>query len=258
VSSLIDRQQPISRSTTPEPILVMRLKAGDADAFEELVRTTGGRLLAVARRFLRDEEAARDAVQETFVSAFRAIQTFDGHSQLSTWLHRIVVNASLMRLRTRQRRGEQSLEPLLPTFTDEGQHAETVMSWTECPERALEQKQLRAIVREGIGELPDSYRAVLVMRDIEGLSTQEAADLLGISENALKLRLHRARQALGTIVRRRLAVGAATAVGASARTPASAPATRRAPKPIAPALVRRAAATWRDRFAAEAIPAAAM
>jgi RNA polymerase sigma-70 factor (ECF subfamily) len=251
VSSLADLQQPASRPTTPESILVMRLKAGDADAFEELVRTAGGRLLAVARRFLRDdEEAARDVVQETFLSAFRAVQSFDGHSQLSTWLHRIVVNASLMRLRSRQRRGEQSLEPLLPTFTDEGQHAEAVMSWTECPERALEQKQLRAIVREAIGELPDAYRAVLVMRDIEGLSTREAADLLSISENALKLRLHRARQALGTIVRRRLTVGAARA--------ASAATTRRAPKAIAPALVQRAAATWRDRFAAEAIPAGAM
>jgi RNA polymerase sigma-70 factor (ECF subfamily) len=249
VSSLADLQQPTSRSTTPESILVTRLKAGDPDAFEELVRTAGGRLLAVARRFLRDEEAARDAVQETFLSAFRAIQTFDGHSQLSTWLHRIVVNASLMRLRSRQRRGEQSLEPLLPTFSEDGQHAEAVMSWTECPERTLEQKELRAIVRAGIGELPDSYRAVLVMRDIEGLSTQEAADLIGISENALKLRLHRARQALGTIVRQRLAVGAAASVPA---------ATKRAPKAIAPALVQRAAATWRDRFAAEAIPAAAM
>jgi RNA polymerase sigma-70 factor (ECF subfamily) len=241
---------------TPESILVTRLKAGDPDAFEELVRTAGGRLLAVARRFLRDEEAARDAVQETFLSAFRAIQTFDGHSQLSTWLHRIVVNASLMRLRSRQRRGEQSLEPLLPTFTDEGQHAEAVMSWTECPERLLEQKQMQAIVRQGIGELPDSYRAVLVMRDIEGLSTQEAADLLGISENALKLRLHRARQALGTIVRQRLAVG--KTVGTASAAGVAAKATRRSPKAIAPALVQRAAATWRDRFAAEAIPAAAM
>ena len=89
MSSLADLQQPTSRPCTPESILVMRLKAGDADAFEELVRTAGGRLLAVARRFLRDEEAARDAVQETFLSAFRAIQTFDGHSQLCTWLHRI-------------------------------------------------------------------------------------------------------------------------------------------------------------------------
>ncbi len=250
MSSLADVQQSTTRSSTPEQMLVMRLKAGDAEAFEELVRTAGGRLLAVARRFLRDEDAARDAVQEAFVSAFRAIQTFDGHSQLSTWLHRIVVNASLMRLRTRQRRAEQSIDPLLPSFTDDGQHAETLMSWTECPERALEQKEMRIVIRAAIGELPDSYRVVLMMRDIEGLSTLEAADALGISENALKLRLHRARQALGTIVRRRLSGSAAEAT--TVRRPAKAAST------AAPTLVRRVAATWQDRFAGAAIPVAAM
>jgi RNA polymerase sigma-70 factor, ECF subfamily len=205
VSSLADVQQPTTRYSTPEQMLVMRLKAGDAEAFEELVRTAGGRLLAVARRFLRDEDAARDAVQETFVSAFRAIQHFDGHSQLSTWLHRIVVNAALMRLRTRHRRAEQSIDPLLPSFAEDGHYAEPVTSWTECPERALEQKELLAVMRAAMAELPESSRVVLMMRDIEGLSTQEAADTLGISENALKLRLHRARLALGTLVRGRLA-----------------------------------------------------
>jgi RNA polymerase sigma-70 factor (ECF subfamily) len=245
VSSLADVQS-LPRYSSPEQILVDRLKAGDAEAFEELVRTAGGRLLAVARRFLRDEEAARDAVQETFFSAFRAIHRFDGHSQLSTWLHRIVVNASLMRLRTRQRRAEQSLEPLLPTFGEDGQQIEPVMSWTECPEQLLAQKETRAIIRAAIGELPDSHRAVLLMRDIEGLSTQEAADVLGISENALKLRLHRARLALGTIVRTRLG-------GAAAPAPAA-----RSVKAISPALARRVAATWQDRFAGVAIPAAAM
>jgi RNA polymerase sigma-70 factor (ECF subfamily) len=245
VSSLADVQSS-TRYSTPEQILVTRLKAGDAEAFEELVRTSGGRLLAVARRFLRDEEAARDAVQETFLSAFRAIHNFDGHAQLSTWLHRIVVNASLMRLRSRQRRAEQSLEPLLPSFAEDGQHLEPVMSWTECPERALAQKELRAVVRAAIGELSDSYRTVLVMRDIEGLSTQEAANMFGISENALKLRLHRARLALGTIVRTRLDGGAA-------RKPAA-----RSARATAPALARRVAATWQDRSAGAAIPVAAM
>jgi RNA polymerase sigma-70 factor (ECF subfamily) len=231
-----------SRIETPEQILVRRLKAGDGEAFEELVRTCGGRLLAVARRFLRDEEAARDVVQETFLSAFRAIQGFDGHSQLSTWLHRIAVNAALMRLRVRQRRAEQSIEPMLPAFADDGHHAEPVMSWTDCPERALEQQQMRAVVRAAIGELPDSYRTVLLMRDIEGLSTREAADILGISENALKLRLHRARQALATVVRTRLGIGAKATASASRPLPA----------------MPRAAAMWRDRFAGAATPAAAM
>ncbi len=250
MSSLPDVQQSTTRYSTPEQMLVMRLKAGEAEAFEELVRTAGGRLLAVARRLLRDEDAARDAVQEAFVSAFRAIQTFEGHSQLSTWLHRIVVNASLMRLRTRQRRAEQSIDSLLPSFTDEGQHAETVMSWTDCPERTLEQKETRAVIRAAILELPESYRIVLMMRDIEGLSTLEAAEALGISENALKLRLHRARQALATIVRRRLSSSAAEA--ATVRRPAKATFT------AAPTLARRVAATWQDRFAGAAIPVAAM
>src|SRR5262245_49666803 len=98
--------------------LVTRLKAGDETAFAGLVRTLGGRLLAVARRVLRDEDLARDAVQDAFVSVFRAIRGFDGESQLSTWLHRIVVNAALMRLRAQRRRPEQSIEPLLPVFDE--------------------------------------------------------------------------------------------------------------------------------------------
>jgi RNA polymerase sigma-70 factor (ECF subfamily) len=156
---------------------------------------------------LGDEEAARDAVQDAFLSAFRSLKAFDGNAQLSTWLHRIVVNAALMKIRTRQRRPEQPLEPLLPAFADDGHHAEPVASWEGSPERALEQQQLRAIVRAAIAELPETYRVALLLRDIEGLSTNEAALALGITDNALKLRLHRARQALTTLLQQRLGNG---------------------------------------------------
>ena len=185
--------------------LVARLKAGDEAAYEEMVRSLGGRLLAVARRMLRDEDAARDAVQESLVSAVRAIHGFDGHSRLSTWLHRIVVNAALMRIRSRQRRPEQSIEPLLPRFMEDGHHAEPVTSLGDSAERLIERAETRALVRAAIDELPESYRVVILMRDIEDMSTAQAAAAFGITENALKLRLHRARQALGTIIRRRLA-----------------------------------------------------
>jgi RNA polymerase sigma-70 factor (ECF subfamily) len=185
--------------------MVRRLKAGDEEAFEELVRKLGGRMLAVARRFLKDEDLARDAVQDAFLSAFRAIRTFDGHSQLSTWMHRIVVNAALMRIRSRTRRPEQSIEPLLPRFAEDGHHAEPIDSLALSAEQTLERKQVRHLVRQAISELPETYRTVLLMRDIEELSTREAADALGVTENALKLRLHRARQALGTLIRSRLA-----------------------------------------------------
>jgi len=178
--------------------LVRRLKAGDEDAYATLVRTMGARMLGVARRFLQDEELARDAVQDAFLSAFRSIQSFDAQSQLSTWLHRIVVNASLMKLRTRRRKPEQSIEPLLPAFDEVGHHASPVVPWTESAEHALVRAETRARVRRAIDELPETYRTVLLLRDIEELSTREAAEALGIGENALKLRLHRARQALAT------------------------------------------------------------
>src|SRR5688572_12499994 len=92
-----------------EPDLLERLRSGEEGAYEELVRRYGGRLLAVARRFLPVEEDARDAVQDAFLSAFRGLASFEGQAQLSTWLHRIVVNASLMKLRTRRRKPEQSI-----------------------------------------------------------------------------------------------------------------------------------------------------
>jgi RNA polymerase sigma-70 factor (ECF subfamily) len=198
---------PITSEGTPaagDP-LVAKLKAGDDAAYEELVRRHGGRMLAVARRFVRDDETARDVVQDAFLSAFRAIRGFDGHAQISTWLHRIVVNAALMRLRSRQRRPEQSIEPLLPTFQEDGHHVEPVVSWADAGDRLLERLETRTLVRAAIADLPESHRVVLMMRDIEDLSTKEAADALGISENAVKLRLHRARQALATLIKQRLA-----------------------------------------------------
>jgi len=179
--------------------LVRRLKAGDEDAYATVVRTLGGRMLAVARRFLQDEDLARDAVQDAFLSAFRSIHAFDGDAQLATWLHRIVVNAALMKLRTRRRKPEQSIEPMLPAFAEDGHHAgRPVVAWTASAEEALLRREARERVRAAIADLPERYRTVLLLRDIEERSTREAADLLGITENAVKLRLHRARQALAT------------------------------------------------------------
>jgi RNA polymerase sigma-70 factor (ECF subfamily) len=189
-----------AETTAPADVdLIRRLKAGDEDAYAAVVRTLGGRMLSVARRFLRDEEAARDAVQDAFLSAFRGIHAFDGEAELATWLHRIVVNAALMKLRTRRRKPEESIEPMLPAFAEDGHHAtRPVTAWAMSAEQALLRRETRERVRAAIAELPESYRTVLLLRDIEERSTREAANLVGVSENALKLRLHRARQALAT------------------------------------------------------------
>jgi RNA polymerase sigma-70 factor (ECF subfamily) len=175
------------------------LRAGEAAAFEELVRAETGRLLAVTRRILPTEEDARDAVQDAFLFAFRSLDRFQGHARLSTWLHRIAVNAALMRLRTRRRKHEESLEPLLPTYLDDGHHAERFAQWDD-PVEKIEQAENKALVRRLIGELPDAYRTVLLLRDIEGLDTEETAKVLDTTPNAVKVRLHRARQALRTLL----------------------------------------------------------
>jgi RNA polymerase sigma-70 factor (ECF subfamily) len=180
--------------------LLAALRTGEPGSFEQLVRTHGGRMLAVARRLLSSEEDARDAVQEAFLNAFRNIDRFEGQALLSTWLHRIIVNVSLMRLRSRKRKPEESLDHLLPAFRDDGHFAERFDSGSEPADQRLARQQEQTAVRAAIDELPDHYRTILLLRDIEGMSTQEVADQLGITPNAVKLRLHRARQALRTLL----------------------------------------------------------
>jgi RNA polymerase sigma-70 factor, ECF subfamily len=127
---------------------------------------------------------------------------FEGGCQLSTWLHRIVVNAALMRLRSRRRKPEESIDVLLPAFKEDGHHVEQFTEWTTPADQLLERQETRATVRACIDELPDNYREVLVLRDIEELSTQEVAQMLSVTTTAVKVRLHRARQALSTLLRK--------------------------------------------------------
>jgi RNA polymerase sigma-70 factor (ECF subfamily) len=184
----------------PEADLLPGLRSGDGEAFESLVRQYCYRLLAAARRILCNEDDAREAVQDAFLSAFRAIHTFDGSARLSTWLHRIAVNSALMKLRRRVRKPERSLEPLLPTFFEDGHQIDPPAPWEEGADRALERQETRALVRSCIEQLPESYRTVLVLRDLEELDTEETAQLLGLSVGVVKTRLHRARQALRTLL----------------------------------------------------------
>src|SRR5438552_1595244 len=137
-----------------EAALVAGLRRGDNEAFELLVRTFGGRLLAVARRMVRNEEDARDVVQTAYLSAFRGLDTFAGGCQLSTWLHRIVVNAALMKLRSQRRKPEESIEELLPAFQDDGHHVEQFSDWTTPADQLLEKAETRATVRGSRGRDP--------------------------------------------------------------------------------------------------------
>ena len=192
--------EPLRTAVESEDDLLAALRAGDGAAYEQLVRQYGGRLLSVARRIVGNEEDARDAVQEAFVSAFRHIGSFEGGARLSTWLHRIVVNMALMRLRSRRRKPETALDELLPAFQPDGHHAEQFQAWGDSAHDLLERAETRSVVRAAIDELPDTYRIVLLLRDIEDQETNEVATILGITPNACKIRLHRARQALRTLL----------------------------------------------------------
>lgn len=189
------------QSAEDEAGLVARLKAGDARAFEQLVRREGGRMLAAARRLVRDEAAAHDCVQEAFVSAFRHIGDFEPRASIGAWLHRIAVNAALMRLRKQRRLAETPIDDLLPSFDADGWRRDDLVEVPDDdPESELMRRRTAEFVRAKIDLLPDAYRTALLLRDLEGWSTREAADALGIAEGAMKVRLHRARAALKRLI----------------------------------------------------------
>jgi len=171
--------------------LLERIRAGDMTACDDCVLVHSPGIYRLALRLMRDPSDAEDVVQETFLSAFKGIDRFDGRSGLSTWLYRIAFNAAMMRLRRRR-----------PEFVpvDETQEAdgdlpipEAMVDWCLLPEQELVRAEAREEMERAIGELPPKLRAVFVMRELEELSTEETAQALGLSEQAVKTRLHRAR-----------------------------------------------------------------
>jgi RNA polymerase sigma-70 factor (ECF subfamily) len=170
-----------------EAELVTRLRAGDHAAYDEIYRTHAGMMLAVARRFFASPDDAAEAVQDALVSAFRSMAAFEGTARLGTWLHRITVNACLMKLRRRKR------SRLVPLDVD------AVAGPAGC-DTAVSQAETCTRVRAGMDQLPEAYRAVIRFRDLDGLDTDETAARLGVNRGAVKTRLHRARQALRVIL----------------------------------------------------------
>lgn len=183
-----------------EADLLPRLRSGDEDAFAHLVRQHAGRMLTLARRFLHSEDDAADAVQDSFLSAFKALDRFQENSSLATWLHRIVVNTCLMKLRSQARRKSYSIEELLPTFDDTGHHGDAVARLSGNAFEQLATAETKTQVRACINQLPEDYRTILVLRDLEELDTDQTAAILGLNPGAVKTRLHRARQALRTLL----------------------------------------------------------
>jgi RNA polymerase sigma-70 factor (ECF subfamily) len=171
-----------------EAHLVARSQAGDRLAFEELVRRHADRLYAVVLRFVADADEAEEVTQETFLRAWRSIDKFELRSQFFTWLYRIGINEAKRRAERRPSTGTVSSIDDTPI--------EEAPDWSEAPEFRAEQGHLRRVLEDAVRALPLEYRAPLILRDVEGLSTKEAADVMELREAAFKSRLHRARLAV--------------------------------------------------------------
>ena len=168
-----------------------------ADVDEEaLVRTNIGWMLGLAERLLRDREMAEDVVQDAFIRAFKGLAGFEGRSSIESWLHRITVNVALSKLRQLKRLAEQSIDQHLPEFDQFDCRVEMPWSRLATVDEIVESRDTLMRIDEAVDQLPDAYRVVLQLRDIEEYATSEVADLLDISESNVKVRLHRARAAL--------------------------------------------------------------
>ncbi len=174
-----------------EASLVEALKRGDPEACACMIKQYAPRVYAIAIRMLNDPDDAEEVLQETFISACKNIQKFEERSALGTWLHRIATNAALMHLRKRKRR-EVSLDEPIETQGGDDVYRE-VQDWTFSPDDHAMNSEIRDILEKAIAELPETLRTVFVLREIEGYSTEETAQILGISVSAAKVRLHRAR-----------------------------------------------------------------
>jgi len=178
--------------------LVLRVQKGDYAAFEELVLRHSDKTYALAMGMLRNSADAEDVVQTTFLNVFQRLNTFRGDSAFTSWLYRIAANNALMKIRKNKREPVDSIENMLPSFTENGLHAHPMVgAWSQrSADKLVDDKKLSKALEDALGKLPPQYRVVLLMRDVDGLSNEEISDVMGLSIPAVKSRLHRARLAV--------------------------------------------------------------
>jgi RNA polymerase sigma-70 factor, ECF subfamily len=187
-------------SETDDRALLDKAVAGDAEALEALMGRHAGRVYRLAYGITRNPADAEEVVQDVFLTVVRKGGSFEGQATLATWMYRVTMNAALNRRRGKRRELEVSLEEHLPTYTEDGHRAGDrsglLVDWSSTPEERVLSGESRRVLENAIDSLPDHYRAVLVLRDVEELSNEEVASIVGDSLASVKSRLHRARMAL--------------------------------------------------------------
>lgn len=177
-----------------------RARGKDEAAFEELVSRYEDKLYRLAMRFVRNETDAQEILQDAFLSAWRNLPTFEGRAQFGSWMYRVTVNAALMLLRSRNRHPEVTVDDVEPASLNqavmESGQMRSNADWSQRPDDQLQSDELRQHIAVSVDALPEGLRTVFLLRDVDELSTEDTAELLGLSIPAVKTRLHRARLAL--------------------------------------------------------------
>lgn len=195
----------MTRHTEAELALIERLRAGDSSAVNDLSAVYGPKIYQLAFRYMKNREDAEEVAQDVLLKVFKKIEAFRGDSALSSWIYRITFNAAMSRLRNSKfsRPFEVSDDAPMPGSddADRGYASRDVPDWSSMADEMFLRRQMRARLEDAMKDLPPIYRIPVVLRDIEGLSTEEASQILEVKAQTLKSRLHRGR----LILRERLA-----------------------------------------------------
>ena len=188
----------VQQMSNQEELLLEKSKAGDVEAFEKLIEIYQKKIFNLAYRMIGNFDDANDLAQETFIRVFRSIASFKGQSAFSTWIYRITTNVCLDELRKRKNKKEMSLDAEIQL--EDGEMKRQIMSDDPLPDEVAERDEIRSIVSGAIDSLPEDQRLVITLRDIQGLSYDEIADVLDCPSGTVKSRINRARQALKNVL----------------------------------------------------------
>jgi RNA polymerase sigma-70 factor (ECF subfamily) len=176
-----------------EEILAQKLIEGDVEAFDRFVEIYQKKIYALAYNMTHNQMDAQDVTQEVFLTIFRKAHTFQGKSAFSSWVYRVALNAVYMKLRSKKKDQSISVEDAFPSFNGAGYHQEVIRDWSESAESLMFSNETKNVIQSAVDQLPEKEKIAFLLRDVEGLSTEEAAEALDLSISAIKSRLHRAR-----------------------------------------------------------------
>ena len=176
-----------------EESLVRDLQNGNLEAYDKIAEIYQKKIYGLSFNLTRNQMDAQDVTQEVLLTLFRKINMFQGKSAFSSWVYRIAVNASYMKLRSKKKEPNVSIDELMPSFNSAGFQQEKIQDWSENTESLIFTKETRDVIDKAVNLLPEKEKVVFILRDVEGLSSEKAGEILDLTVPAVKSRLHRAR-----------------------------------------------------------------